>query len=89
MPQFRPPSMKSLGRHPGQRPRAGYIRSDATHKQCEWIFEVWSEEPRVSGITILTGDGPLHVGLNRADAMNLAQKLRLFLLDWPEDQAKS
>jgi hypothetical protein len=67
----------------------GYLRSDATHTGVKWMFEVLSEHPRVSLATILTADGPLHVGLNRPDAVNLLRKLELFLLDWPEDQKKS
>jgi hypothetical protein len=71
------------------RPLEGYIRSRATHVECEWSFEVLSEQPRVGVVTIMTEDGPLNVGLNRSDAMNLLRKLQLFLEDWPEDQPKT
>jgi hypothetical protein len=71
------------------RQRTGYVRSNATHRGCEWLFEVLSEEPRVGIVTILTGDGPLHVALNRPDAVRLQQKLQLFLENWPEEQLKS
>jgi hypothetical protein len=72
-----------------RRPRIGYIRCNANHRGCEWSFEVLSEQPRVGIVTIMTNDGPLHVALNRADAMNIQQKLQLFLQDWPEDQGTS
>jgi hypothetical protein len=70
-------------------PRRGYIRSDANHRQCEWSFEVLSEQPKVGLVTIMTADGPLRVAINRVDATSLLQKLQLFLADWPEDQQQS
>jgi hypothetical protein len=72
-----------------QKPISDYIRCNATHIGVEWTFEVLSESPRVSVATIMTDDGPLHIGLNRTDALRLAQKLQLFLSDWPEDQRTS
>ena len=71
------------------RQRRGYIRCNANHRGCDWSFEVLSEQPRVGLLTIMTADGPLHVALNRADAVNVLHKLQLFLADWPDDQAKS
>jgi hypothetical protein len=64
----------------------GYIRCNAMHISLEWKFEVVSERPRVSVATIETDDGPLHIGLNREDAVRLQQRLQLFLQDWPEGQ---
>lgn len=72
-----------------QRPLAGYIRSNANHRGCEWSFELLSERPKVGIVTVETADGPLHVALNRTDAANILQKLQLFLADWPEDQGGS
>lgn len=72
-----------------QKPRTGYIRCEATHIGVEWQFEMLSETPKVAIATITTQDGPLHVGLNRADAVQLERRLRLFLADWPEDKARS
>jgi hypothetical protein len=72
-----------------QKQMPGYVRSEVTHIDVEWRFEVMSEDPRVSLLTIETEDGPVNIGLNRYRATELERQLRLFLLDWPEDQAKS
>jgi hypothetical protein len=89
MPQSRfPPSLNSAGQRPGI-PKAGYVRSQATHLETEWHFEVLSDEDKVAVVTIDTADGPVHIGLNRAEATTLLQKLRLFLQNWSKDQPKS
>lgn len=90
MPESHPPSKSlTLPSDRENRPRRGYIRSNATHQLCEWSFEVLSEQPKVGIATILTGDGPLKVAMNRKDAVSILQKLQLFLAEWPEDQATS
>jgi hypothetical protein len=89
MPQSRfPPSLNSAGQRPDI-PKAGYVRSRATHLETEWRFEVLSDDHKVAFATIETADGPVHIGLNREEATTLLQKLQLFLLDWPKDQLKS
>ena len=67
----------------------GYIQSNASHRGCEWSFELLSEQPKVGIVTVMTADGPLHVALNRPDAMRLLQMLQLFLADWPEEGSPS
>lgn len=65
------------------------MRCDATHIGTEWQFEILSEKPPVAVATIVTADGPVHVGLNRQEAQALAQKLQLFLIEWPEARSGS
>ena len=89
MSQSRFPPSLNLAGHREDIPRPGFVRSQATHIGTEWSFEVLSDEHKVAVATIETGDGPVHIGLNRAEATRLVQKLQLFLQDWPKDQAKS
>lgn len=88
MPESRPPSTLSSKSDP-QKARTGYVRSLVNYIGTEWYFEVLSDEPKVAIATIVTNDGPVHIGLNRAEAKNLVQKLQLFLQDWPQDHPKS
>jgi hypothetical protein len=89
MPESRfPPSLSQLG-NKEDKPRSGYVRSRATHIGTEWNFEVLSDDQKVVVATIMTADGPVHIGLNRAEAIKLQQTLQLFLQEWPQDQAKS
>jgi hypothetical protein len=89
MPESRRPTTLSLPSDEKKKQRTGYVRSGVTHIGSEWSFELLSEEPKVAVATIMTADGPVEVGLNRAQATTLHQQLGLFLLDWPEDQALS
>jgi len=83
-----PPSLAATGDQENIS-RRGYVRSQATHIGTEWSFEVLSDDQKVAVATIETVDGPVHIGLNRAEATTLLQKLQLFLQDWSKDQAKS
>jgi hypothetical protein len=83
-----PPSLNAAGDQQNT-PRPGYVRSEATHIGTEWSFEVLSDDQKVAIATIQTGDGVVHIGLNREEATTLLQKLQLFLQDWPKDQLKS
>ena len=86
MPRSRlPPSLNAVGRKP-DRPKPGCVRSTVTHIGSEWTFEVLSDDSKVAVATIQTADGPVHIGLNREEAISLQQKLQLFLQDWPKDQ---
>jgi hypothetical protein len=69
--------------------RTGYVRSGVTHIGTEWSFDMMSEEPKVGVVTILTSDGSIEVGINRAQATTLHQQLDLFPRDWPQDQPSS
>jgi hypothetical protein len=90
MPRSRPPTKTPTPESEGEnRSKRGYVRSQATHIGTEWGFEVLSDDRKVAIATIWTGDGPVHIGLNRVEATNLVQKLQLFLHDWPEDQGSS
>jgi hypothetical protein len=89
VPTSRRPTTLSLPSDRAQKQRTGYVRSGATHIETEWSFDMLSEEPKVAVVTIWTGDGPVEVGMNRAQATTLHQQLGLFLQDWPEDQAFS
>jgi hypothetical protein len=89
MPQSRfPPSLNLAGQRPDI-PKAGYVRSGTRHTGTEWKFEVLSDDHKVAVATIETADGPVQIGLNRAEATKLQLKLQLFLQDWPKDQLKS
>lgn len=67
----------------------GYVRSEATHLETDWQFEVLDDNHKVAFVTITTAEGPVHIGLNREEATELLQNLQLFLQDWPKDQLKS
>jgi len=67
----------------------GYVRSGMIHVVTEESFEILSDDNKVAVATIQTADGPVHIGLNQSEATALAQKLQLFLADWPKGQAKS
>ena len=67
----------------------GYVRCGVIHKECDWKFEVMSDQERVGIVDIETADGPISIGLNRRDAEGLLQTLTLFLQDWPQDQSRS
>ena len=89
MTQSRRPTTLSLPSDKGMAPRSGYVRSKVTHIGTEWRFEVLSDDRKVAVATIQTLDGPLHIGLNRAEATKLAQMLQLFLHEWSTDHPKS
>jgi hypothetical protein len=69
--------------------RSGYVRSKVTHIGTEWSFEVLSDDRKVAVATIQTADGPVQIGLNRAEATKLAQMLQLFLHDRSTNHPKS
>jgi hypothetical protein len=69
--------------------KPGYVRCGVTFLDVDWQFEVMSEEQKVLIVTLATPDGPVDIAMNRIDAMNIAQRLQLFLADWPLDQATS
>jgi hypothetical protein len=61
-----------------ERPRPalpGYVRCGVTLLECKWSFEVLHEQPPFAIVTITTGDGPIQIALNQADAEDVARKL--------------
>jgi hypothetical protein len=89
MSQSRFPPSLSMAGDKEKIARSGYVRTGAVHIGTEWSFEVLSDDQKIAVVTIMTGDGPIEIGLNRAESTILEQKLRLFLEDWPRDQGKS
>jgi hypothetical protein len=89
MPESRRPTTLSLPSDREKKQRTGYVRCGVTHIGTEWSFEPLDDKRKIAIATIMTDDGPIEVGLNRAQATTLHQQLGLFLQDWPEDQAFS
>jgi hypothetical protein len=89
MPQSRPPS--ALGSPSGRSkiPKTGYVRCGVLHMGAQWRIDILSDERNVAVLELLTMDGRVDVGLNRAETENLLQKLQLFLQDWPDGRAPS
>jgi hypothetical protein len=56
---------------------------------AQWRIDILSDERNVAVVELLTMDGRVDVGLNRAETENLLQKLQLFLQDWPDGRAPS
>jgi hypothetical protein len=91
MPQSRFPTSLALiqKKKPDQTPKNGYVRSQATHIDAVWSFEILSDDQKIAVVTIETVDGPVHIGVNRSRAEDLFHQLQLFLENWPKDRQKS
>jgi hypothetical protein len=87
MPQSHPPS--TVSSPAAKIPKTGYVRCEVIHISAKWNIDILSDEPKVAVLELLTLDGRIDVGLNRAETESLLQKLQLFLRDWPVDQLMS
>lgn len=77
---------QSMGECMNQEKLYGYVRSGCVFVEVRMSLEVIDEQQRTSVLTLETDDGPVYIGLNRQDAMNLQQMLQLFLEDRPADR---
>jgi hypothetical protein len=67
----------------------GYVRCEAIHRVEEFRVELDNLEPPVGVLLVETADGAVSFAMNRVQAAQLREQLRLFLERLPKDAMPS